>query len=99
MKELEVRAEALARTFKEQDVANMLWAYATMGRVPGAGVMKELEGRVDAVAGTFNAQDVANTLRAACVFSTLDAFLRGRKSMGAQGCAATGVHGQARVFL
>jgi hypothetical protein len=25
-------------------VANTLWAYATMGRKPGAGVMRELEG-------------------------------------------------------
>ena len=45
-----------------QDVANTLWAYATMGREPGAGVMRGLEGRAEAVAGTFNAQDVANTL-------------------------------------
>jgi hypothetical protein len=29
--------EALAGTFNAQGVANMLWAYATMGRVPGGG--------------------------------------------------------------
>jgi len=39
-----------------------LWAYATMGREPGAGVMRGLEGRAEALAGTFNAQHVANTL-------------------------------------
>jgi hypothetical protein len=44
-------------------VANTLWAYATMGREPGAGVMREVEGRAEALAGTFNAQDVANTTR------------------------------------
>jgi hypothetical protein len=62
MKELEGRAESLAGTFKAQGVANTLWAYATMGREPGAGVMKALEGRSEAVAGTFNTQEVANTL-------------------------------------
>ena len=60
--QLAVRAEALAGTFNAQDVANTLWAYATMGRVPGAEVTRELEGRAEALAGTFNAQGVANTL-------------------------------------
>ena len=32
---LEGRAEALAGTFNAQNVANTLWAYATMGREPG----------------------------------------------------------------
>jgi len=62
MSELEGRAEALAGTFKAQEVANTLWAYATMGQEPGAGLMRGLEGRAEALAGTFNAQDVANTL-------------------------------------
>ena len=39
-----------------------MWAYATMGREAGAGVMRELEGRAEALAGSFNAQGVANTL-------------------------------------
>ena len=52
MRELEGRAEALAGTFKSQEVANMLWAYATMGWAPGAGLMRELEGRAEAVAGS-----------------------------------------------
>jgi hypothetical protein len=68
MRVLEGRAEALAGTFKAQNVANTLWAYATMGREPGAGLMRGLEGRAEALAGTFNAQNVANTLWAACVF-------------------------------
>jgi hypothetical protein len=61
--ELEGRAEALAGTFMAQDVANTLWAYATMGRAPGAGMMRELEGRAEALAGTFNAQDGATLLK------------------------------------
>ena len=69
MRVLEGRAEALAGTLNAQDVANTLWAYATMGREPGAGVMRELGGRAEAVAGAFNAQGVATTLWAACVFS------------------------------
>jgi hypothetical protein len=61
---LEGRAEAVAGTFNAQEVANTLWAYATMGREPGAGMMRVREGRAEAlaVAGTLNAQDVANTL-------------------------------------
>ena len=38
--QLEGRAEALAGTFNAQEVANTLWAYATMGREPGAGDRK-----------------------------------------------------------
>ena len=49
MRELEGRAEALAGTFIAQDVANTLWAYATMGREPGAGLMRELEGRAEEI--------------------------------------------------
>ena len=41
---LEGRAEALAGTFNEQEVANTLWAYAKMGREPGVGMRKAMEG-------------------------------------------------------
>jgi len=71
MRELEGRAEALAGTFNAQEVANTLWAYATMWRAPGAGLMRELEGRAEALAGTFNARDVASTLWAVCILSLL----------------------------
>ena len=54
--------EGQAGTFKAQEVANTLWAYATMGRVPEEGLMGKLEGRAEALAGTFKAQDVANTM-------------------------------------
>jgi hypothetical protein len=69
MRGLEGRAEAVAGSFKAQELANTLWAYATMGREPGAGVMRGLEGRAEAVAGSFNAQGVANTLWAVCVLA------------------------------
>ena len=59
---LEQQAEAVAGTFDSQSVANTLWAYATMGRTPGAQMMMVLEGRAEAVAGTMNAQNVSNTL-------------------------------------
>ena len=52
---LDRRAETRAGTFNAQNVANTLWAYATMGREPGAGVMRELEGRVrDDIPGSRN---------------------------------------------
>ena len=93
---------ALGGTFSAQRVANTLWAYATMGREPGAGVMRVLAGRAEALAGTLNAQDLSNTLWAACVCLYLS-HLCGTKSMGsygaATGCAATQtVPGQACLF-
>ena len=57
-----VFATSCALNVPAQEEANTLWAYATMGRAPGAGLMKALEGRAEAVEGTFNAQNVANTL-------------------------------------
>ena len=42
MRVLEGRAEAVAGTFNSQNVTNMPWAYATMGRKPGAGVLLRL---------------------------------------------------------
>ena len=44
MRDLEGRAEALTGTFKAQEVANTLWAYAKMGREPGVGMRKAMEG-------------------------------------------------------
>ncbi len=35
----------MAGTFNTQEVANTLWANATMGRDPGEGLMRDLEGR------------------------------------------------------
>ncbi len=39
-------AEDLADTFNTQGVSNTLWAYATMGRDLGKGMMRALEGRI-----------------------------------------------------
>ena len=63
---LEGRADALAGTFNAQEVANTLWAYATMGREPGAAVMRVLDGRAEALAGTFNAQEVTKHAVGVC---------------------------------
>ena len=52
------RAEAVAGTIKAKEVGNTRWAYATMGREPGAVAMRELEGRAEALAGASNAQGV-----------------------------------------
>jgi hypothetical protein len=62
MRELEGRAEALAGTFKAEEVANTLWAYTTMGRVPGAGLMRGLEGWSEALKGTFNTRETSTIL-------------------------------------
>jgi hypothetical protein len=35
--------EGLAHLFNSQDVANTLWASATLGRQPGEGLMRKLE--------------------------------------------------------
>ncbi len=47
----------MAGTFNAQAVANTLWAYATIGREPGLGLMRELDGRSERLAGTFKAQE------------------------------------------
>ena len=62
MRGLEGRAEEVLGTFNAQEVAKTLWAYARMGREPGAGLMPELEERAEELAGTFTAQNVANRL-------------------------------------
>jgi hypothetical protein len=48
--------------FNSQEVANTLWAFATMGRKPGERMMGLLEGRAEVMSGDFNSQNVANTL-------------------------------------
>jgi hypothetical protein len=45
---LEGRAQAISGQFNEQDVANTLWAYATMGRKSGQRLMGLMEGRAEA---------------------------------------------------
>jgi hypothetical protein len=52
--ELEARAEAVEDTFNAQNVANTLWAYATMGRAAGArgGLDEGAGGAVRGAGGT-----------------------------------------------
>jgi hypothetical protein len=66
---LEGRLRAVAGESTPQNIANTLWAYATLGERPGAGVVGALEGRLRAVAGESTPQDIANTLWAACFFA------------------------------
>ncbi len=99
----------MAGTFKAQEVTNTLWAYATIGREPGAAVMKELEGRAEAVAGTFKAQGMANTLwagmmrelegRAEAVAGTFNAQDVANKLWAVGGLALLCAPGQVRRWL
>jgi hypothetical protein len=66
---LEGRLRAVAGESNPQAIANTLWAYATLGERPGAGVVGALEGRLRAVAGESTPQEIANTLWAACFFA------------------------------
>jgi len=77
----------VADTFNAQGVANTLWAYATMGREPGSGMMRALEGRAEAVAGTFNTQVVVNSGKLAVSVRDDGAFARGRSDEGNGGAA------------
>jgi hypothetical protein len=60
--ELERRAEATAGDFNSQEVANTVWAYATMGRKPGERLMVQLERRAEVISEDFYPQGIANTL-------------------------------------
>ncbi len=68
MGQLERRAEAISGEFNSQEVANTLWALATMGTTPGDRLMGQLKRRAEAISGEFNSQDVANTLWAISFF-------------------------------
>jgi hypothetical protein len=95
MRELEGRTEALAGTFNAQEVANTLWAYARMGREPGAAVFRAVKGRAEAVldgraeaeACTFTAQAVANSGKHAVSVCDGGADARGRSDEGNGGAA------------
>ena len=56
--------------FGSREVANTLWAYATLGLAPSATVLGALSTAVERLAGAFNAQNVANTLWAFAVLHT-----------------------------
>jgi hypothetical protein len=56
MGQLDRRAEATSGEFSSQEVANTLWAFATMGTKPGERMMGQLDRRVEAISGEFSSQ-------------------------------------------
>jgi hypothetical protein len=60
--ELERAAEAISGEFNTQEVANMLWAYATMEEKLGEVLMGQLEWRAEEISEEFNSQAIANML-------------------------------------
>jgi hypothetical protein len=52
----------VAGEFKPQEVANTVWALATMGVTPDEKLLRAMQGRAMAVAGEFDPQAVANTV-------------------------------------
>ena len=59
---LEGRLRAVAGQCDPQAISNTLWAYATLGERPGAGVVQALEARLRVVVGDCRSQAIANTL-------------------------------------
>jgi hypothetical protein len=51
MGQLERRTEAISGDFNSQDIANTLWAFATMGTKPGDNMMGQLERRAEGIPG------------------------------------------------
>jgi hypothetical protein len=54
------QAMATAGDFKPQNVANVVWALATMGVKPAAGLLEAMQRQAMATAGDFNPHNVAN---------------------------------------
>jgi len=52
----------MAGKFNPQNVANVLWALATMGERLDRGLLEAMQRRATATAGEFNPQEVANVL-------------------------------------
>jgi len=59
---MEERAEAISGSFYSKDLANTLWAYATLGSTPAGSLLRALEERVEVISGLFIAQEISNTL-------------------------------------
>jgi len=64
VQKLMAKATTVSQSFEPQHVANTVWALATMGVTPDAGLLRAMQVRATAVAGEFNPQNVANTLSA-----------------------------------
>jgi hypothetical protein len=70
MGQLEWRTETISGEFNSQEVANTMWAFATMGTKPGERMMGKLEWRPETISEEFNSQEVANTLWAFATMGT-----------------------------
>jgi hypothetical protein len=66
------RAVASAGEFKPQEVANLMWALATLGVEPGAELATAISRRAVASAGEFKPQEVSILMWALAVFSGED---------------------------
>ena len=55
---IERRVETISGEFNSEDVANTLWAFATMGTKPGDRMMGQVERRTETISGEFNSQVV-----------------------------------------
>ena len=66
------RASETVGDFKPQEVANLMWALATLGVDPGAELATAMSRRAVASAGEFKQQDVANLMWALAVLSCED---------------------------
>ena len=56
------RASVTVDSFKPQEVANLMWALATLGVEPGAELVTAMSRRAVASAGEFKPQNVANLM-------------------------------------
>jgi len=59
LRQLEVRTKELSWEFNSQDIANMLWAHATMGTKPGEQLLGQLEQRTVAISREFTPLSLA----------------------------------------
>jgi hypothetical protein len=57
---LERRTETISGEYNSLEVANTLWAFATMGEKPAERMMGQLELRAEAISGQFNSQVVVS---------------------------------------
>jgi hypothetical protein len=61
---LEKRVGLVASKMESQQVANSIWSFATLGRMPGAGAMPALEVAVVRFGPSMNVQDISSTVLA-----------------------------------
>ena len=66
------KASATVDSFEPREVANLMWALATLGVEPGAELATAMSRRAVASAGEFKPQNVANLMWALAVFSGED---------------------------